>query len=62
MKKNIVKELSETTPILSALFVGLMIAELPRALRGAVARRNWKPIDAGKFGCDVAYERNADRP
>ena len=49
-------------PILSALFVGLMIAELPRALRGAVARRNWKPVDAGKFGCDVAYERNADRP
>ena len=39
-----------------AIFDGLMIAELPRALRSPIDRRNWEPIDAGKFGCDVAYD------
>ena len=36
-----------------------IIAELPPALsrRSPIAKRNWKPMKARKFGYDVAYAR-----
>ena len=42
-----------------ALFVGLMIAELPRALRSPIARRNWEPIHAfNKSGRHLEFSMN----
>ena len=32
-------------------------SELPRALLNPIAKGNWKPMDATKFGYDVAYAR-----
>ena len=40
-----------------------IIAELPPALsrRSPIAKRNWKPMKARKFGYDVAYARPPTR-
>ena len=40
-----------------------LIAALPLALlRSPIANTNWKPMDARKFGHDVAYARTIVRP